>query len=441
MSNHRSGGRAWHSLIALLVTVVTAAPTASQQAPLLVTLDEAIEIALDQNPSVQQAENSARLGTLAVRQQQRALLPDLRLTTSTSAPYASGFETDPAVNAGISTSVQVSNIYSTMASIEQARIDESGGGQNLLRAQQTVIFNVISNYLSVLEAQEQVVVQRQNVLAIESQEAQIQAFVDAGRRPISDLYQQQASTAGARLNLVQAERGLVVARMNLIRTLQLDPFAEYEFVAPEASRAELPAASLQVAQLTARAFSQRPDLAAAALQVNSAEQGVKIADATRWPTLSLSLGYGADFTSANSVNVFDQLEQRRGGSLQLGLSVPLLDSTTGITRERARIQVDNARIGLENTRQAVATEVQTAFLDLELAERQLEVAELQLRSAELALEVAQQRYDVGAGTLLELTQAQSSQVRAASDLVNARYGLLLQNRVLEYHLGELDGGD
>ncbi|MQA91634.1 MAG: TolC family protein [Gemmatimonas sp.] len=420
--------------------VLGASPATAQEGPQTVTLGEAIEIALEQNPTVQQAENSARLGTLGVRQQQRELLPDLRLSTVGATPYASGIERDASVSAGLSTSVEISNIYSTFAGIEQAQIDEQGGVQDLSRARQSVTYNVNSDFLTVLEAQEQVLVQQENLRSEQELDSQIQAFVDAGRRPISDLYQQQALTAGAELAVVQAERGLLVARMNLIQTLQLDPFGEYEFAAPEDMPVTMRAADLDPEELSARAFAQRPDLAAAELSVNSAQQGVRIADSSRWPTLSLTVGYGADFISTNQVGFFDQLDQQRGGILQLGVSVPLLDSTTGITRERARLDVENAQIGLENTQQTVATEVQTAYLDLALAEQQLDVAELQLRSAELALETAQRRYDVGAGTLVELTQARASQVGAASALVNARYGLVLQNRLLQYHLGELQPG-
>ncbi|MEX2569951.1 MAG: TolC family protein [Gemmatimonadota bacterium] len=414
------------------------APAAAQEAPQVITLDQAIGIALEYNPTVQQAENSARMGTLSVLQQKRELLPDLRLTTSTAAPYGSGVN-DPSLNAGLSTDIQVPNVYSTIASLDQARLNESGGEYSLERARQTVTFDVMQSYISLIEAEEQVRVQQENLLSVERQEAQIQAFVDAGARPISDLYQQQASTAGARLAVVQAERTLLVARMNLIRLLQLDPFGEYAFVAPETGEVAASFAELDLEALSRQAYAQRPDLTAAELQLNSAEQGVRIANASRWPTLSLSLGYGATFNSRDEFGFVDQLDRGHGGSLQIGVSVPLLDSTTGITRERARIQVENAWIGLQNTRQVVAIEVRTAYLDLELAEQQLEVAELQMRAAELALETAEQRYDVGAGTLLELTQAQVSQVRAATDLVNARYGMLLQQRRMEYYLGSLAG--
>ncbi len=411
--------------------------------PRVITIEEAIEIALSNNPSVLQAENSARLSALTVEQQQRQLLPSVDFNTGTGYVYGTpGLPAqDPTITAGVSANVQVGNVYSTVANLRQARLNETGSDFNLVRSRQTVVFNVLSNYLSLVEAQEQLGVQEQNLETVEAQERQIEALVAQGRRPISDLYQQQASTASARLSLLQAERGLVLGRMNLIRNLQLDPFGEYEFVVPELGPLSTDFASLDLQTMTQQALAQRPDLRASEVSLSSAEQGVKIAAANRWPSLSIQLGYNSgSFNSTATGDFFNQLDRGRRGSVSLNLSVPILDFTQGVTRERANIQLDNARISLENTRLAVTTEVQTAYLDLQLAEQQLQVAEVQLQAADRALEMSQTRYDVNAATLVELTQAQTAQLRAASALVNARYELVFQSRLIDYYLGNLETG-
>lgn len=427
-------------LIPGVALVLVWAAKVDAQEPQVITLESAIEIALDNNPTVQQSENATRLSMLTVQQQERNLLPQLNLNTGTAVQYATpGVSADPNLSAGLSANLNIGNIYSTVADLRQARINETGSRASLERSRQTVIFNVLSNYLSLIEAQEQLAVQQRNLETVLAQEAQIQAYVDAGRRPISDLYQAQASTASARLSLVQAERSLVLSRMNLIRTLQLDPFEEYEFVVPEMGPLSVTFSSLDLAQMTEQAMTQRPDLKAAEASVASAEQGVRIADATRWPSLSLQLGYSSgSFNSSSAGNFFDQLDRGRRGTLAFNVSVPLLDPTRGVRRERARISLENAEITLESSKLAIATEVRSAYLDLQLAEQQLAVAEAQLEAANLALEMAQQRYDVNVATLVELTQAQTAQVRAASALVNARYGLVFRSRIIDYYLGQLD---
>jgi outer membrane protein len=188
--------------------------------------------------------------------------------------------------------------------------------------------------------------------------------------------------------------------------------------------------------LIEQALVRRPDLAAARNRLTAAEQSLRIASGSRWPQVSLSMGYNSRYTSSSEAEFFDQLDERRGGSVGLNFTLPVLDrSASAIARQRGRIQVENAQIALDNTRQAVAMEVRTAYLDLEYAEEQARQAEAQLRAAQLALEASQERYNIGAATLVELSQARAAQLRAASDLVNARYGLVFQSRLIDYYLG------
>jgi outer membrane protein len=153
----------------------------------------------------------------------------------------------------------------------------------------------------------------------------------------------------------------------------------------------------------------------------------------------VSAGYNTSFSSAADIPFADQLDQRRGGSVSIGVSLPIFDrGSTDLASQRARIAADNARIALENQRQQVGLEVRRAYLDYQSARQQLQAAEAQQRAAALALESTQQRYDVGAATLLEVTQARASQVQATSALVSARYDLLLQRTVMDYYAGDLD---
>jgi outer membrane protein len=203
-----------------------------------ITLETAVEIALERNPTLRQAENAADMSSLTVRQQRMQLLPNLNLTSSTDRSYGRAFSQDEgrilnqttnSFSGGLQSNVVLFNGLSNLASLRQAQLNEVAGEADVARAQQTVIFTVLSNYLAVIEGEEQVRVQQENLAAQEAQEEQISAYVEAGVRPISDLYQQQATTASARLSLVQARRTLELARMALIRTLQLDPREEYDF--------------------------------------------------------------------------------------------------------------------------------------------------------------------------------------------------------------------
>jgi outer membrane protein len=451
MSAGRPGSRAARTLLAGLIAALTvAAPavaqTAAAPAPRTITFEEAIQIALEQNGTLRLAENSAELSDVQVRQSRSQFIPDLRLSTSTSGAIGRNFSQDEgkilntttqSVNVGLQSSVTLFNGFANTGNLAQAKLTAQASQSEVNRARQTVVFTVMSNYLTLIAAREQLGVQQEALTSQQALEAEIQKYVDVGARPISDLYQQQAAVASARLAVVQAQRAVSVGEMSLIQTLQLDPTADYNFQTPAIDAGAPETRTFALQQLTEQAIARRADVQADESRVSAADRAVKVASASRWPSISLSAGYNTGYNSAGSIGFLDQFDQRRGGSLGLNFSLPVFDRFNASTNtQRARVQAENARINLENTRQQVAVEVRRAVLDYKSAEEQLLVAQAQVKAANLALETSQLRYTAGAATLVELSQARAAQVRAASDLVSARYSLVFQGRLMDYYLGE-----
>jgi outer membrane protein len=424
-------------------------PTARAPRPTtLVTFDQALKLALTQNTGVKQAQNSAALSGAAVTQQKLAFLPSLSVSTNTGQAYGRNFsQTDGTIlntttntlNAGISSSVTLFDGMKNVANLRSAQADEQASEQDLTRAKQTAVFSVASNFLSLVTLQQQLTVQQQNLAAQEALENQISQFVKAGSRPVSDLYQQQASAASARAGVVTAQNNVELAKVDLIQTLQLDPRGTYDFQAPAVPDTLGGAAHFDLDSLLDRAFAQRPDLGAESSRVDAAQQDVKAANASRWPTISLTGGYNSGVSSAADASFLDQLNQRRGGSLGIGISIPIFDrGATQAATERAQIQADNAKLALSTQRQQVALEVRRAYLDYEAAKQQLAAADAQQKAATLAVTTTQQRYQVGAATLVEVTQARATQVQAQSAFINARNNLVFQQSLMSYYTGELD---
>lgn len=431
-----------------VLSVLGGAAALPAQEPRVITFDEAVRIALAQNATLRQAANAASLDAVAVQQAKMQFLPDLRLSTQTSQNYGRSFseaesrtlnETTQSLNAGVSSSVVLFDGFANVATLREAQLTQDAGELDLRRARQTVVFTVTSNYLALVQQREQLLVRQQTLAQEEALEQQIAAFVDAGRRTIADLYQQQAVVASARLAAVEAARAAELAEVDVMQTLQLDPSGDYEFVAPDLGRAVVDSTQGDLDALVSRALAQRVDVDADEARQTAAEQAIRAAKASLWPAISLSAGYNTGFSSANELAFSDQLDQRRGGSVSIGLSIPLFDrGATSLAAQRAQIQADNARISLDVQRQEVGMQVRRAYLDFNAAREQLRAAEAQQRAAALALEASQERYRVGAATLVELTQSRTAHVQATSALVSARYNVIFQRTLLHYYVGDLD---
>jgi outer membrane protein len=459
----RNGIARWTRVAAALVLSAAAAPALAAQTgtqpaataqaaaagqPRTITFDDAVRIALQQNGTLRQAVNAAALDTVAVRQQRMQFLPDVRFSSTTSGSYdrAPGTgtgsssalsRTSTALNAGVSSSYTLYNGGANSANLRAARLQQQAGASDVERTRQSVVFSVVSNYLSLIESQEQLRVREQTLASEQAQLQQIVAFVNAGRRPIADQYTQQATVAAAQLAVVQARNAVELAKVDVIQTLQLDPRGEYAFPAPQAGTGTSAVAPLDT--LLDQAFARRVDLAARQTELSATEQSVRAAKAGRLPTISVSAGYNTSVNSQNDLGVFDQLDQRQGGSVSVGVSLPIFDrGNTAAEVQRAQILQDNARIALENQRQQVGLEVRRAYLDWQAAQEQMSAAQAQVTAAQQSLSATDQRYRVGVGTLVELAQARAVVAQAQSQLVSARYNLVFQRTLVDYYVGALD---
>jgi outer membrane protein len=435
---------------ALLVAAVVVAPAvAGAQAPApgaKIGLQDAIALALRQSVSVKQSENSVASSSATVESKQGAFLPSLALNTSTARTIGraggNSFQgtsaTAQSLNTGLSAQLVVFDGMRNVNELRAAKLDVAANTSDLTRARQTAVYTVATDYLDLSTAEGQLAVQKQNLAAQEEQEKQLQIQVKAGARSISDLYQQQATTASARAGVVSAQQAVELARIALIQTLQLDPRETYDFVSPTvADASSIPHYDLD--SLLTRAFASRSDLAAEQTRVDVAKTDTRSAASGRLPTVSLSTSYNATYNSALANALGNQLDQSRGGSVSIGVSFPLVDrGATSVAVQQAKIQEDNARLQLADQKQAVALDVRRAYLALETSRQQLDVALAQQKAADLAVSTTQARYQVGTSSLLELTQARASQLQAATAVVNAKNALAFQNALMPYYTGELD---
>jgi len=298
----------------------------------------------------------------------------------------------------------------------------------------------MSSYLNLLERREQILIQQENLESQRQQLVQIEEFTNVGSRPISDLYQQQAATANAELTLINAERAYQLGEVGLMQVLQLDPFGAYAFVAPEVTDALLMPQQYEVPVMLQEAFGQRLDLKARENDIIAAREGIRAARSGFFPSLSLAANTSSNYDDQSTFSFSDQFTDiRRSSSIGLNLSIPIFDRfETSNFIQQARVQYDNSRLVLEDLQQNIALDVRQAYLDYVTTEKRLDVTEKQEIAAQQALTAEQERYNVGAATLVELSQARANFVQAASDRTQARFDFLFQKKLIDYYMGRLN---
>ena len=423
--------------------------TASAQVPQEITFQDAVRIALDQNIQLRQSTNQLRLSEIDVRAARAAYLPSFNVNTGGGTNFGLSFDTNVGelrttansrFNVSAGTSLALFDGFQRQSNLRQSRLTVTANDLSLDRQRQQVVFNVATQFLEYIVQSELIAVQQENLAAAQQRLAQIEEFVRVGTRPVSDLYQQQAEVESAELAILTTERQALNVMYQLIQTLQLDPLGSYELVVPELQDEYLVPEEYELADLITRARQQRSDLRAEEISVLAARQGLRAASSSMLPQLNFSAGASTSYNSG--IEAFDfggQLERNRSESISLSVQVPVFNRLrTRSQRQRAQVSYENARLSVENTQQQVGVEVRAAYHDYLIAEKQLDVSERQLVFRQQALDAARERYNVGAATLVELTQAQSDFVQASQNAITARYTIFVRKRLIRYYTGELD---
>ena len=478
-------------LLACVLFVVWAFGARVAGAQETITFEQAVDIALDQNTDLKRAQNNARLASVITTRERMDFAPNLNVSSSGTRSFGRGFsqeegaiinETSDFFGAEASASVNLFNGFEKVASLRQAYREEDASDLRLTRTREDIVFQVIELFTSLLQNQELAQVRNEELGVQEGLLRQVEALVEVGRRPKSDLFQQQAAFAEAKVALAEVEREVELGNTQLIQVLQLNPLEVYTFEAPSLadSLAVTAPRSYELGRLLETAFNRRTDLSAFEADVAAARYGVQAARSGYWPSLSLSVGYGSDWSSTSLLPIpgtgvdprtitvtpegggepvtipvpgsgsdpefqrpdfLNQLDTRRGGQLRLSLSVPLFDRLqTHANVEQAQLQARNAQYDLQDQQQLVALQVRQAVLDYQNAQTRLDATAERLQAAERAREAARRRYELGAATFVELAQANAVYVSAQSAQVQTRYDVLLAQKLIDYYTGNLDVG-
>ncbi len=478
-------------LLAGSLLAATARPAHAQDADAaerVITFDEAVRLALEQNYRLRLAQNDVEAQSVEVARNRMQFLPDLRTSASGFRNYGRTFSqeqggivnTSESARFGVSTSLNLFNGFRDDASLDEAQAQTRAASRTLSRRRQDVVFDVIARYIDLAQNREIVRVQEENLALRREQLQQTEVLIEVGERPPSEVYQQRAAVAEAEGQRLEAERAAEITETELIRLLVLDPLGEYAFSAEAVERvaeAELAPETYALDRLLQQAFDARADLRAQEALINARQQGVRAARAGYYPRLDVSADYGSNWSSlaaqdvpdtgtppqvitvqdvngtpqqitvpgtgglpdSETIPFFDQLDDRRNGTVGLSLSFPIFDRfQTRYNVDQAQVQLDDARFQLEQQRDDLAVEARQALVDYQNAQQALDVAETRLEAAEQAQRAAEERYELGAAPYVELAQANTELVRAASERVRAKYDVLFQKKRIDYVQGVLN---
>jgi outer membrane protein len=414
-----------------------------------ITLANAIETALTANVDLRQAANQTESQRISVRSSTMDFLPNLRLSLGASRGYGKDYEAasdefewshSSSMNLSVSAGLDLFTGFGRIAALKQSQFQLEAQRRSYDRSREQVIFETVRQFVLVVLDGDLIKVDEQYLDAQRSLLAQIEAFTSSGKRPIVDLYQQQASVADAESRLLIDRRNFEVDKYGLLQIMAVDPGIECTIVAPDVEGIAGGLEGFLPANAAGEALASRADLAAQRLQVEAAKRQITASRAGYWPALSLSAGAGTSYRSPGSYDFNDQFYNNNlNGSIGLSLSIPIFDRLgTYNSVAQAKVGLRQAQLGVERLELQTEVEIRQALEDYATAGKAVEVAQAQLKYSAQALKNMEERYKVGASTLVDLTQVRTSNLQSSYNSINAKYARLVKGVAILYYSGGID---
>lgn len=375
------------------------------------SLDDSIALALKNNPVVKMAIADHEKAAWGSKESAGNKLPTLSLAHSDSRS-SNGMGTG--FNDNFSTSLRLNWPLYTGGRLEgqirQADLNEDIASLGVVKAQEQLKLDTTTAYYNVLQGKNMVKVTKQTVNNLAEHLKNVQAQYEVGTIAKGDVLRSEVELANAQQNLTKAQNTyeVAVASFNNVIGMPLDSENSMKddlgYVKYEMSLAE----SIQLAQ------ERRPEITQSQDGIEVAQTGVTIADSGRLPTVA--------FTGSQGISGASFPGENSNWSIGVTASWNVFDG--GITNAKvsaAKANVEKVKAGDQQLRAGVELEVRQAYLSMKEAEARIETSKVAISKAEEDLKACKAKYYAGAGTNMDVIDAQVALTQANNNTTQALY--------------------
>ena len=400
--------------------------TAGFAAPVELSLDQSIALALQNNPSIKIAQADQESAAWAINEAKSGKQPSVSL--SHSSVRAKNVQTDVTGNTfsnDVTLSLPLYTGGQAEGKIDQAKLKSKSADLDVEKTKQQLKLDATNGYFAVLQARNLLQVSKQSVDNLEAHLKNVQAQYSVGTVAKSDVLRSEVEVADAQQSLIKAQNSydLAVSSLNNVIGLPLDSELSIKDDLKYVQN------SLTLDNSISFALANRPEAVQAQVAVDVANQGLKIARSGSKPDVSFSAGTGW------SDSEFPGTENN-DWSMGIKASWNVFDS--GLTKaqvKQADFGIDKATEQAKQTKDSIQLEVRQAFLNMKEAEKRISTSQVAVDKAEEDFKIAQVRYSAGVGTNLDVIDAQLALTQAKTNYIQAMYDFNTSKANLDKAMG------
>ncbi len=413
----------------------------------LLTLEEAVQIGLENHPRIKSAKERVLSQEAILGQQMSAYYPTVTMNNQYRTTYnGSAVDGATASENFISQALFSMTLYNfgkREGTVQAARETLGAVKQDYRTTTQDTALAIKTAYYTYLAAQAFVNVAKGTLRNRELLVRQAKGFFEVGTRAKIDVARAEANLYNAQAGLIQAENAVKIAWVTL-RNAMGSPRLPEQPVAEDGPEVEL---SMNLARARDIAYESRTELKSFEAQKRASDQLIATARRGHLPDLNFDASYGRRHQS-NEIQRFGSGESATNRHLNtfplqpawavgLVLNIPIFDGFRTTQRvEETLHNYYNVKAQEEDRRQLIALEVEQSYLRVVETQERIKATDSAAKAAKENLDLAQGRYQVGVGSIIEVTDAETLYTEAQINYVSTVYQYKIADAQLARAMGD-----
>lgn len=426
----------------LMLMSACTAPLVLASAGRAETLRDALVRAYNSNPTLQAARSGQRANDENVPLQKSQGRPNLGGTgdyTEVLERPANAFNAPArSTSAALSLSVPIYQGGGVKNGVRAAETRVAAGQDSLRGTEMSVFSNVVAAYMDVIRDTAIVGFNEQNVHVLEVNLQATNDRFEVGDLTRTDVAQSQSRLAIARSDLEAARSNLIASKERYIQQVGSPPDA---LETPPA----LPGLPANPEEAVSLALADNPDILAAQKEVEATGYDVRVAQATRLPTLSaFTRGSYTNYlgTLGSSIPGVSIAQTQRQASAGVSLTLPLYQGGAPSARVRqAQARQSQAMENEVGTERGVIAQARSAYASWQASQEVIRSSQAAVDAATLSLEGVRAENSVGSRTILDILDAERELLNAKVTLVSARRNAYVAGFTLLAAMGRAEAAD
>ncbi|MES2380603.1 MAG: TolC family protein [Bacteroidota bacterium] len=466
----------------ILIVFLTGFISLTTQAQRTFTLQECIDLAIQNNLQTKQQGMQTETAKADVLQSKMAALPSLNAQATNN--WQTGFNINPSTNTpeenvafrtnslGASASMPIFNGLQTTNTSRLRQSDYTASKHDLENARNNLKLNVANNYLRVMQQNETVAAAKEQVQSTAKQLERQQRLYDLGGLNRSRLLQIKAQLSSEELSLITQQNLLESAYLDLWQLIDIAPDTANKVASLNIDKVLVEDEIRTPAAIYTDFEKKSPDVLAAKQRLRSANLQHFVALGGRSPRISLNASLSSFYTTLNTqgigsptfinvpvgfvdgtnqvvntirpvygstetVSFGSQFSKNFGTSIGFTLSLPIFNNWSVNTNvQKANIQMETAKLTERQTQQNLFKNINTAYLNFKNAQQRYVAAQKTFESNKEALDISEKQFELGGLNTADYLASKNAFVKAESDYLQAKYELVFRKKVLDFYSGK-----